>query len=153
MGNELRRATGIREVAVVQEFRAKLNANERLAALGAVVIIVSWIIGLVGSYGFGTSILALLGAIAVLAILWLKYSPTSSVAWPAPVPVILLAISAVVGLVELLALVQLLSFFGALSLFGGIFALYLIAAIGTIVGAAIMLWGSYQEWNSSRSVA
>jgi hypothetical protein len=55
--------------------------------------------------------------------------------------------------VELLALLQLLSILGALSLFGGIFALYLLAAIGTVVGAAIMLWGSYQEWSVSKRTA
>jgi hypothetical protein len=140
-------------VVVVQEIWAKFNANERLVGIGAVVIIVSWIVGLVGSYGFGTSIVALLGAIAALVVLYLKYSPTSNVTWPAPVPVILLTIGIVVGIVQLIALLQLLSLFGALSLFGGIFALYLIAAIGTIVGAAIMLWGSYQEWNASKRTA
>jgi hypothetical protein len=140
-------------VVVVQEFWAKLNANERLVGIGALVIIVSWIVGVLGSYGLGTSILALLGAIAALVVLYLKYSPTSNVTWPAPIPVILLAIAAVVGVVELLALLQLLSILGALSLFGGIFALYLIAAIGTVVGAAIMLWGSYQEWDASKRTA
>jgi hypothetical protein len=140
-------------VIVVQEIWAKFNANERLVGIGALVIIVSWIVGLVGSYGLGTNILALLGAIAVLVVLYLKYSPTSNVTWPAPVPVILLAITGVVGVVELLGLLQLLSILGALSLFGGIFALYLLAAIGTIVGAAIMLWGSYQEWNVSKRTA
>jgi hypothetical protein len=140
-------------VVVVQEIWAKFNANERLVGIGALVIIVSWIVGLVGSYGLGTNILALLGAIAVLVVLYLKYSPTSNVTWPAPVPVILLAITAVVGVVELLGLLQLLSILGALSLFGGIFALYLLAAIGTIVGAAIMLWGSYQEWSVSKRTA
>jgi hypothetical protein len=140
-------------VVVVQEIWAKFNPNERLVGIGALVIIVSWIVGIVGSYGFGTSILALLGAIAALVVLYLKYSPTSNVTWPAPIPVILLAIAAVVGVVELLALLQLLSILGALSLFGGIFALYLIAAIGTVVGAAIMLWGSYQEWDASKRTA
>jgi hypothetical protein len=140
-------------VVVVQEFWAKLNANERLVGIGALVITVSWIVGVLGSYGLGTSILALLGAIAALVVLYLKYSPTSNVTWPAPIPVILLAIAAVVGVVELLALLQLLSILGALSLFGGIFALYLIAAIGTVVGAAIMLWGSYQEWDASKRTA
>jgi hypothetical protein len=139
-------------VIVVQEIWAKFNANERLVGIGALVIIVSWIVGIVGGY-VGTSFLALLGAIAVLVVLYLKYSPTSNVTWPAPVPVILLAITAVVGVVELLALLQLLSILGALSLFGGIFALYLLAAIGTVVGAAIMLWGSYQEWSVSKRTA
>jgi hypothetical protein len=143
-----------REVAVVQEIWAKFNANERLAAIGAILIVVGWLVALV-SFGFGSNFLALLGAIAVLAILWLKYSPSSNVTWPAPVPVILLAISGVVGLIELLDLLQLLrvlGFAGGLlgSFFGGG---YILALILTIVGAAVMLYGSYQDWNASKRVA
>jgi len=111
---------------VVQEIWSKFNANERLAAIGAIVILVSFIIGLVSPYGIGASTIALLGALAVLAVLYLKYAPNQTITWPAPVPVILLAISGVVGL---------------------------LAVIGTVVGAAIMLWGSYQEWQSTKSPA
>jgi len=140
-------------VAQVQAVWAKFNANERLAAIGAIVILVSWVIALV-SYGLGSNIIALLGAIAVLAILYLKYAPNQSINWPAPIPTLLLAVSAVVGVVELLDLLQLVRVLGLVGgLFGGFFAGYVVALIGTIVGAAIMLWGSYQEWQGTRKTA
>ncbi len=62
-------------------------------------------------------------------------------------PVILLAISGVVGLLELIDLLRVVQVLGS---FGGT---YLVAVIGTVVGAAIMLWGSYQEWQSTKSPA
>jgi len=132
---------------VVQEIWSKFNANERLAAIGAIVILVSFIIGLVSPYGIGASTIALLGALAVLAVLYLKYAPNQTITWPAPVPVILLAISGVVGLLELIDLLRVVQVLGS---FGGT---YLVAVIGTVVGAAIMLWGSYQEWQSTKSPA
>lgn len=139
-------------MAQVQAVWGKLNANERMAAIGAIVILVSWVVGLTG-YGFGTSAIALIGAVGVLAILYLKYSPNQSITWPAPVPVLLLGISAVVGVVELLVLLSLLSWIGILATYAGFAIGYLIGAIGTIVGAAIMLWGSFQEWQASKAAA
>jgi hypothetical protein len=135
---------------VVQQTWAKFNANERLAAIGALVIFVGWVVTLVGSYGFGSNIVALLGAIGVLAVLYLKYAPNQNITWPAPVPLILLAISAIVGLIELLSLLQVLQFLG---LAGSLFGMYFIGSLVTIVGAAIMLWGSYQEWNTTKAAA
>ncbi len=138
---------------MVQQIWAKFNANERLAAIGAILILVGWVVALI-SFGIGSNIIALLGAIAVLAILYLKYSPNSSINWPAPVPVLLLGVSAVVGLVELLDLLQLLRVLGfAGGLLGGFLGGYLVALVLTILGAAVMLWGSYQEWNASKRVA
>ena len=137
---------------MLQQVWQKLNANERLAAIGAIVILVSWVVGLTG-YGVGNSAIALLGGIAVLAILYLKYAPGQNVTWPAPVPLLLLGISVIVGIIELTVLLSLLTFFGALGGYLGFAAGYLIGAIGTIVGAAIMLWGSYKEYTATKTIA
>jgi hypothetical protein len=122
-------------------FWNKLNANERLAGIGAIVVIVGFIVSLLGSYGFGANTLVLLGAIAVLAIYYLKYSPTQTMTWPAPIPTIVLAISAIAAILAILGALP------ALGLLGG-FGLYGIGAILTVIGAVIMVWGAWQEYQA-----
>lgn len=127
------------------EFYNKLNAAERLVTIGAAIVIISWIVGLAGGFGFGANTVALLGAIAVLAIYFLKYSPTQSVNWPAPVPLIVLGISAVVALLAVVGALPVLSLLGGLA---GFFAIAILALIGTAVGAVIMAWGAWQEYQA-----
>ena len=86
---------------MVQEIWQKFNANERMAAIGAGIVVVAWIIGIASPYGIGASTVALLGAIALLAVLYLKYAPNQNINWPAPIPVLLLAISGIVALIAL----------------------------------------------------
>lgn len=125
-------------------FFNKLNANERLVAIGAAIIIISWLVGMVGSFGVGTSVVSLLGAIAVLVIYYLKYSPTQTMTWPMPVQTIVLGISAVVAILAVLGAVQLLGLLSGLSLFG----LFFLSVIGTTVGAVLMAWGAWQEYQA-----
>ena len=129
----------------IQEVWNKLNPRERLTAIGALVVGLGWIIGLAGSFGLGGNTIALVGAIVVLVILFLKYSPNQSVTWPAPIPTIVLAISAIVALLALIGLLQWLSL-GGLSYFGAA----IIAAIVTAVGAALMAWGAWQEYQVTK---
>jgi len=133
-------------VPQVQEVWNKLNPRERLTAIGALVVALGWIIGLAGSFGLGGNTIALLGAIAVLVILFLKYSPNQNITWPAPVPLINLGISAIVALLALLGLVQWLQLAG----FGSFLGAAIIAAIVTAVGAALMIWGSWQEYQLTK---
>jgi len=133
-------------VPQVQEVWNKLNPRERLTAIGALLVALGWIIGLAGSFGLGGNTIALLGAIAVLVILFLKYSPNQSITWPAPIPLINLAISAIVALLALLGLVQWLQLAG----FGSFLGAAIIAAIVTAVGAALMIWGSWQEYQLTK---
>jgi hypothetical protein len=137
---------------VLQQVWQKLNANERLAAIGAIVILVSWLVGLTG-YGVGGSSIALLGGIAVLVILYLKNAPNQNITWPAPVPLLLVIISAVVGILEIPVLLSALTVFGIVGGYGGFLIGYLIGALGTVVGAAIMLWGSYKEYTATKTAA
>ncbi|HEX2755875.1 MAG TPA: hypothetical protein VHM48_10450, partial [Candidatus Limnocylindrales bacterium] len=90
-------------MAQLQDIWKKFNPRERLSAIGAGLIILAWIVGIF-SYGLGSSTIALLGAIAVLAILYIKYAPTMNVTWPAPVSLLILGISGVVALLALLDL-------------------------------------------------
>ena len=121
------------------DFYNKLNANERLAAIGAGVVVIAWIVGVLGGYGFGASIIGLLGAIIVLAIYFLKYSPNQTIVWPAPIPTIVLIVAAVSALLIILSVLQLLSFLGGIEW---------LAAIGSIVGAAIMVYGAWQDYQA-----
>jgi hypothetical protein len=131
---------GRRAVAQVQEVWNKLNPRERLTAIGALIVALSWIVSLAG-YGVSADTISLLGGIAVLAIFYLKYAPNQNITWPAPVPILVLGISAVVAL---LAAIDVLTSLRYLGLFG--FGLGIIALILEAVGAGLMAWGSWQEY-------
>jgi hypothetical protein len=135
-------------VPQVQEVWNKLNARERLTAIGALLVVLGWIVGLAGSFGLGGSTIALIGAIAVLAIFFLKYSPNQSITWPAPIPLIVLGISAIVALLAVLALLPILQLMGL----GGFsfFGVAIIAAILTAVGGVLMVWGAWQEYSLTK---
>jgi O-antigen/teichoic acid export membrane protein len=120
----------------------QFNSRERLSAIGAGLLILAWIVGLF-TYGIGTSTISLLGAIAVLAILYVKYTPTMNVTWPAPVSLLVLVVSAVIALLVLLDLLQILPYLGLARYFGGAVILVLILEV---VGAALMAWGAWQEY-------
>jgi len=127
-------------VAQLQDIWNKLNPRERLSTIGAGLIILGWIVGLTTLYGIGASAISLLGAIAVLVIFYLKYANPSMV-WPAPVSLIVIAISGVVALLELLHLVQWIGYAG---LPGA--GLLIVALLLSVAGAAVMLWGAWQEY-------
>jgi hypothetical protein len=129
-------------VAQLQDIWNKFNPRERLSAIGAGLIVLGWIVGIF-SYGVGSSTIGLLGAIAVLAILYIKYSPTMNVSWPAPVSILILGISGVVAVLALFDLLIWLPRLGLAGYFGGglILTLLLNAA-----GAAVMVWGAWQEY-------
>ena len=135
---------------MVQEFWRKLSANERLVAWGAIALVV---VSLLGS-GW----LSLIGAAAVLVIYWLKYSPSQKVAWPLPVPTIVLAISGILALSAALGALAVLGFAGlgfgvgydfGLGLFGGLFVLYVLIAIIALVAAGTMLLSAWREYKAA----
>jgi hypothetical protein len=125
------------------EFYNKLNANERMVAIGAAVVVVSWLVGVVSGWGFGIGILPLLAAIGVVVVYYLKYAPNQSVNWPAPIPLIVLGIA---GVAALLAVLYALQWLTAIGLFG--FGLFTLAILGTAVGAVVMAWFAWQEYQA-----
>ncbi len=132
---------------MVQQWWQKLNANERMAATGAIVV---FIVSLLG-----TGWLSLIGSAAVLAIYWLKYSP-NQVNWPAPTQLINLVISGIIALFAVLGLLAVIGLggFGLAmlgaggGLFGGMYILFVIAAIALAVGAGMMLLGTWREYQA-----
>ena len=126
-------------MAQLQEAWNKFNPRERMTAAGAGIVILAWIVGLVAR-GFGVGSIALLGAIAVLAVLYLKYAPNQNISWPIAPSLIVLGISAIVAL---FAVITLLEWLGYTSILGipGILSLLLYAG-----GGAVMAWGAWQEY-------
>jgi hypothetical protein len=121
-------------------FFNKLNANERLVGIGAVIVIISWLVGLVSEFGFlGLGSVQLIAAIAVLVIYYLKYSSSQPMTWPMPVQTIVLAISAIGAVLAIV---------GALPGLALIATIYGISLIGTVVGAVLMAWGAWQDYQA-----
>ena len=86
----------------------------------------------------------------VVVILYLKYAPNQTITWPAPVATIILVISAIVALGALLTLLNMLSLLG---LAGGFFAGAILAGLVTAAGAALMVWGAWQEYQLTAPAA
>lgn len=139
---------------MVQEIWRKLNANERLASWGSIIVIGSWLLGLVGSYGYGggTGILGLLCALGVLVVYYVKYGPNQSMKLPAPGPTIALGLAAVVGVTAVLSLLVVLPVIGLILEFGlGI--LGVLSLIAYIVGGIMMVLGTWREYQAQPKAA
>jgi hypothetical protein len=118
----------------------KFNPRERLTAIGAALVILGFIVSIAG-YGIGAGTVSLLGAIAVLAIYYLKYAPNQNITWPAPVPLLVLGIAGIVAVLAALDVLTSLKYLGLLGVGIGALALVLEA-----VGAGLMAWGAWQEY-------
>jgi hypothetical protein len=126
-------------VAQFQEMWQKLNANERLAAQGGGVVVVGWVLGLVlNRFGFGADGFALIGAIVLFVLYYLKYAPNQTMTWPAPLQTIALVVSALVALSALASVATIGLFLG----------LGLIASIVTLVGGVMMLLGTWRDYQA-----
>jgi hypothetical protein len=123
----------------ITAFWNKLNANEKLVGYGIIVILVSWLIGLVLGGGIGSS-WSFVAAIVVAVIYWLKYAPNQSITWPAPIPLIVLVISGIAALLSILGLLSLLGLLGFLGIG------FLIAVLGNAIGAGMMAYGAWKEY-------
>jgi hypothetical protein len=159
---------------VLNEIMAKLNPRERLMGIGAIVFIVAWLVGfllasvsyagIVGgnvynnSGGTGLGFIGLLAAIAAIVVIYLKYAPNMNITWPVPVGTILMVLSGVVGVVALYLLWTNFSNSNDWnSVCGGIPGCPSwpitdwLAVLGGIVGGAIMCWGAYQEYLTTKA--
>ena len=155
---------------MLNEILAKLDRNEKLIGAGAVVFLVAWLFGIIlaswsygsppysfsenvfsASGGTGLGILGVLGAVAAIAVIYLKYAPNMKINWPAPLPVIMLAIGGVA--VAASALMLLLAFLDAKDAFDVVPITMWIAMIAMVVGGALMAWPAYQDWNETKVAA
>src|SRR4051794_13917499 len=117
----------------------KLNPRERLEVIGGGIIVLGYLVGLT-NFGIGGSVLALLAAIAIAVILYVKSAPNMNVAWPVDPALLNLAISA---LAAVFVLIGFLTWIGYLGVYGG---LTVVALLLTVAGTAIMVWGAWQEY-------
>ena len=129
----------------VMEFWNKLNSNEKMVMYGAGIVVIAFLLGIVGSYGFGSSTGDIVAAIVVAVVYWLKYSP-NKITWPAPVQTIVLVVAGIAAVFALLAALAALAFLFAFGLGG-------IAIIVNFVGCAIMAWFAYKEYQAMPKTA
>jgi hypothetical protein len=128
-------------VAQIQEMWSKLNANERLVSYGAIIVLISWLVGLISGGAFTYGIIT---AILVLVIYWLKYAPNQSVTWPLPVPTLVLVITGISALLVILSVLPLLGVLG----FFGYGGLWLISLLADLVGVIVMAYGAWREYQA-----
>lgn len=148
---------------VLNEIMAKLTKNEKLIGIGAVVVAVAWVLGLVitsGWYGSSgaqtTGLLAVAAAVAAVVVLYLKYAPNTNITWPAPLPVILLVLAGVTAVVALLGLFMAFTYdpcqgFCNIAGYPGPakpITLYL-AAGAVLVGGGLMVYAAYLSYQES----
>lgn len=132
---------------MAQEFWKKLNKNEKMVMYGAGAVVVAFLVGVVGSAGyggFGNSASDLVAAIAVTVLYWLKYSP-NKINWPAPVQTIVLVVA---GISALFAILAALAWIGFLSL-----GLYGIGIIINAVGCGVMAYFAWLEYQAMPKAA
>jgi hypothetical protein len=157
---------------VLQELWAKVNANQKFVAYGAVGVLVGWLVGQfiatssspgittiygsVGGYSIswfsaGNSglfaILGLVGAIAAVVVLYLKVAPNMNIAWPRPFAQILLGICGAVLVCGILVVLMQFSY----GLTGAPITMWL-ADIIFVGGGAAMTWFAYQDYLVSKTV-
>ena len=133
---------------MVQSWWQKLNANERMAATGAIVVFVVSVLS--------TSWISLIGSGIVLATYWLKYSPNQNINWPAPIELINVVISGILAFFAAIAVLFALGvgsfglgMIGAFGgFFGGIYLLLVVSAIVYAVAAAAMFIGTWREYQA-----
>jgi hypothetical protein len=155
---------------VLKELWAKVSPSEKFVAYGAAAVVVGWILGqILGSstigggsvggynipgvtinyFGWGNAglleLVALLAAIVVGVVLYLKVAPNMNITWPLPVVQILLG-AAVVSLVcgVLATLIQITNG-------GNPPILMYVADVLVIGGGAAMAWFTYQEFVTSKA--
>ena len=135
---------------MAQMFMSKLSANERMALWGAVIV---FIVALIG-----TSWLTLILSAAVVVVYYLKYSPTSNITWPIQVQVINLAISVIIVVLAVLGALTLIGIGGAFGglgfgFLGGLFIVVLIGAVVNLIGAGMMVLGTWREYQAMPKMA
>jgi hypothetical protein len=137
-----------KEAKPVNDIMAKINANERMVGLGAIIVIIASLFGIFTFY-FG-GFFGLPCAVIALVVLFLKYSPNTKIDWPIPVPLILVilgglaALSAAFGLLfALLGLVVIALGDNVIWAF-----LHLIFSAAVMAGAGMMFFGGYKEYQT-----
>ena len=135
---------------MAQQFMGKLSANERMALWGALLVFVLSLIG--------TSWFTLILSAGVIVVLYLKHSPTSNITWPVQPELINLVLSVVLGILALFGLLAFLGLGGlfggfGFGFFGGLYVVVLLLAVVNLVGAGMMVLGTWREYQAMPKAA
>ena len=131
-------------MAQVQEVWNKLNPRERFTTFGVGMVVVGFLLSVL-DYSAGGTTLSLLAALGVLVVFYLKYSPSSNVSWPAPVPTIVLGLSVVALIAAALEVLRWVSF-----ILNNLFGLWSFGTIIILVGTIVMVWQSWIEYQAAQ---
>jgi hypothetical protein len=149
----------------VNEILAKLSQNEKIYGVGALVAVVSWLVGLVATnswYGYsgaqGLGLLAVVAAIVGVVVLYLNNAPGTKITWPMPVVQILLGLAAIVAILALLGLLMAFTYDPCGGLCNGILnqygagkpAMLYVVALGVLVGGAAMCYAAYMDFTAKK---
>jgi hypothetical protein len=118
---------------------SKLGANEKLAAIGAVLAIV----GALLSFGGGGTFTLLTGVAMLLIVFLPQFSPSTTL--PGSKGSLMLVVGGVAGLAALLSLLAILTVLGAFALYGG---LWFIGLLLSTAGGLLMGWASWKEFQA-----
>jgi hypothetical protein len=120
----------------------KLNANEKLAAYGAIASVIGPLLATAG-FGFGVGIFTLLLAIAMLAIDFMpQWSPQTQL--PGSKGSLMLVVG---GIAAVSAALALLSSFGYFAIFSANI-LFVVGWLIGIAGGLLMGWAGWQEFQA-----
>lgn len=124
---------------------SKLNSNEKLATYGAIAAIVGAIVAQFGSIygGGGLWLSALLGVAMIVVIFLPQWSPATTL--PGSKGSLMLVVGGIAGVGGVLGLLAILPALGAFGLYGG---LWFVGLLIGIVGALLMAWGAWQEFQA-----
>lgn len=147
---------------------AKVSAREKLMVYGAALVALAVIVGLIlgtksyGAYGISVSVnyftadnaglfalLALVGAIATLAVIYVHVAPNMNVTWPLPYTQIVLVLAIITAACAvLIVLMQLIRPGG----FGPEPPIFMyVADIAALAGAALLGYSAYMEWMATKA--
>lgn len=156
------------------ELWAKISAREKLMVYGAAAVAVGVLVGMIlgtKSFGGGSisgveipgvsvnyftaenaglfALLALVGAIATLAVIYLHVAPNMNITWPAPYAQVLLIVAAITAACAILIVLMQLIRAGGFGPEPPIF-MYVgdILAVG---GGALLAYTAYMEWTANKA--
>ena len=153
---------------MLNELWAKTSAREKLIVYGAALVAVGVIVGMIlgtksyGAGGFSISInyftaenagffalLALVGAVLTLGVIYIHLAPNASITLPAPYAQVLVIVAAITAACAILIVLMQLIRAGGFGPEPPIF-MY-VADLAVVAGGALMGYTAYQEWVASKT--
>jgi hypothetical protein len=155
---------------VLNELWAKTSAREKLIVYGAALVAVGVVIGLIlasKSYGAGAfsisvnyftadnaglfALLALVGALLTLGVIYIHLAPNSSITLPAPYAQVLVIVAGITAACAILIVLMQLIRAGGFGPEPPIF-MY-VADLAVVAGGALMGYAAYMEYTANKTAA